>query len=402
MRIESGRAVVGIVGLLACLAGCTEDPDGSDDAVAPDGPLFGASALIPGEVRTSFLAFGETLTDELETDLSETLEIPSAGLAIAGPELGTFFLVDGQAPVASRWEIGDDGEPRPTGEISFANISPSANSARPANFVYASPTKAYVLDTLVGEMAIWNPADLSIVGTVDIEEELEGDGFIAGVGARPVERDGEIVVPISFFTFTGIIGPTSRLLFIDPTTDSVREVVDIDCASVSHVIVADDGTLYAGSDAASITNRLGGLSNGEECFVRIDPGSYEIAERTLISERTGGVPAGGMFLSSGTLAYVRVLDESLVPEGKATIGELNSTPMWHWGRLDLAGTDDAVVFDERDPVSQSNLSFLVDGRSWAVEPGADFASGRLVDLSGEAPASGAELPGIVLNAFRIR
>ncbi|MEM6926917.1 MAG: hypothetical protein AAF602_08325 [Myxococcota bacterium] len=378
----AGARLGGMVGVLACLAGCAEEPGETEEVVAPGEPVFGASTLIPGEVRTSFLAFGDTLTDELETELGETLEIPSAGLAIAGPELGTFFLIDGQAPVASRWEIGANGEPTPTGEISFANISPSANQARPANFVYASPTKGYVFDTLSGEMAIWNPSDLSIVGTVDIEEELESDGFFASVGSRPVVRDGEIVMPITFFNLTGTIGPMSRLLFVDPTIDAITRIVEIDCAAVSHVIVTEDGTIYAGSDASSITNRFGGLSNGEECFVRIEPGTYEIAERTLISERTGGVPAGGMFLSSGTFAYVRVLDESLVPEGDLTIGQLNSTPMWYWGRLDLSGTDDAEVFDAREPVSQSNLSFLVDGEAWAVEPGADFGSGRLVNLTG--------------------
>lgn len=369
---------------------------------APAGPLYGLSALIPGDVRTSYLAFVDRLDADLEIDLSDTLEIPNAGLAIAAPEPDRFFLIDGQAPQVSRWTLGEDGTPNLMGQLSFAQISPSANSARPANFAYTAPTRGYVFDTLIEDLVLWNPQDLAIEGVVSLEEEIDFGGFFASVGSRTVWRGDELVVPMTSFMFTGSIGPTSRLLFIDSATDAVSQVVEIGCAGVSHVIVTEDGTLYAGSDSSSITNRLAELSDGDECIVRIPPGSYEIEERTLIAERTGGVPAGGLYPSSGTYAYMRVLDESLVPDGPSTIGELNGTPLWHWGRIDLAGTEDVEVFTDRDPVAQSPLAFVVDDVTWAVEPGADLASGRLVDLSGEEPVSGVELRGIVLNAFRIR
>lgn len=387
---------------LAC-SGADPAPDSGVDGGEPDPgePLLAVSVRVPGVTQTAFVAFVPSLDADVEVDLAETLEVPSGGIAIGGIVPSELYLIDGDAPRMTRWRVGPDGTPSMTGELSFANVSPSASGASVNTFVFASPDRGYVFDTIILDMVLWDPTDLEIDGTVSIEE-LAIPGLIPLVGGRTVVRDGEIVVPVIYANFGGVIGPESRLVFLDPATDRITRIVEVPCASVSHLLLLEDGTIYGASDSSSVTNRIAELSNGTECIVRVDPGTYEVAEQTLITDRTDGVPAGGMYLASGTDIWMRVLDETLVPRGTLSIGELNGTEMWHWGRFDLRGDDLAMVLRERDPIAQSNLSFLIDGRMYSVATAADFSGGALTDMTGDEPLTGLGLPGIIVNAFRLR
>ncbi|MEM7604623.1 MAG: hypothetical protein AAF411_04635 [Myxococcota bacterium] len=391
-----------LIGLLLLL-GCGDDDamtDAALDAPTSDAPIFGVSVVTAASPQTAFLAFVSAIDGSVELDVTNAIEIPGAGVAVAGPNPGEFFTTSGDAPILTRWTIDAAGQPTPSGEISFERFSTSATRARPANVIFPSPTRGYVLDTLTRRMVRWNPQELLIEDSVSLEA-LELSGFIPLVD-RAVTREGLIVVPVTYVQFSGTIGPQSRLLVIDPASDSIERVVDIDCAAVSHLFVEPDGTLYAASDSASITNRLGGLSDGDECIVRFDAGSFEASERTLFSEALGGQQGGGLYQAVGGFAFARVLDETLAPSEPMAIGEINATPLFRWARIGLGSAVSPVFFWDMTPIAQSSATFVVDGRSWGLAPGRDFAGGRLVDLSGDEPVEGLAVDGIVVNVFRLR
>ncbi|MEM9066930.1 MAG: hypothetical protein AAGE52_00450 [Myxococcota bacterium] len=361
---------------------------------------FAISARISGTPQTGLLSFVETLDADTEVDPTIGLEVPGGGIAVPGPTPGTFFTTNGQAPVVTRWRISEDRVLRQDGEISFAGSSVDASRASPANLVFTSPTRGYVLDTLSRRMVLWNPEEMVIDRTESLDQ-LDLPGWIPLVN-RGVRRGNDLVIPVTYASFSGSINELSRVLVIDTEAEAISQVIDVDCEGVTYARVLDDGTIYVASDTASVTNRLAGLSAGEECYVRFDPGSYDIAERVLFSERTGGVPSAAMFGGTGTVVFTRVLDESLVPDGTLTIGELNGTSMWRWGRFDLAGDEDAEVFTDLEPFSTSQITFTIDDTAYVVAPGADFSGGRLFDVSGDRPVRAIQTAGIILNGFRLR
>ncbi|MEM9192874.1 MAG: hypothetical protein AAGF12_27110 [Myxococcota bacterium] len=387
------------------VVGCGDDSDPATADAGIDGsngpsPTLALSTVIPGTPRTGSLLFVDSFGAGTEVDQSMGLEIPGGGIAVAGPTPGTFFTTNGQAPVITRWRFAEDGTVMQDGELSFAGFSVDASRAGAGNFVFTSPTRGYILDTLSLEMVLWNPEAMVIDGSQSLDA-LGISGWF-GLANRGVLRGTDYVVPVAYAQFTGSINELSRLLVLDINSETISRTVDIDCEGVTYVRVLEDGTLYAASDTASVTNRLAGLSDGEECYVRMGPGSYDIAERVLFSSRTGGTDAAGMFGGEGTEVFIRVLDSSLVPTQPSSVGQLNSTRMWRWARLDLAGTEDAIGFPDLEPFSTSQVTFTIDDTIWVVAPGADFSGGRLFDVSGERPVGGIAASGLIVNGFRPR
>ncbi|MEM8608770.1 MAG: hypothetical protein AAGF92_16820 [Myxococcota bacterium] len=403
------KSLVCALPLLALLASCGdasqatgEGGQGGTNPPSSDAPLYAVSVRVPGTPVGAFVALVDSLEADTVVDLAGSLEIPNGGLAI-GPEFGdAIYVVDGATPRLTKYEVDADGGFEAGETLSTQQFSSSSNSATTGNFIFISETKAYIVDTLSSLIVIWNPASMTITGTIDIGD-ARIDGFIPLIALQSVFRGSELVFPLAYVSFESAFGPDSSLVFVDTETDTINRIVNVDdCAQIGGILIDDAGDIHAGSGAPAVFNRLSGKSFGTECTVRVPAGTYDLEDYTVFSARTGGASAGELLQQSGTRAYVRVVDESLLDEDAADLGDFNGSQAWRWGLLDLASNEPFRLITSLEPKLGSTTPSRVEGEIWASQGEPDFASTRLVNLSRDEPRVGLEAPGIISNVFRVR
>ncbi|MEM7136690.1 MAG: hypothetical protein AAF500_08940 [Myxococcota bacterium] len=387
--------------LFVALAAC-----GSTEASPEQGPLgdevYAVSVRIPGTPIAAFVSLVDSLDADRRIDLTDTIEIPNGGVAVGPERGGSIFLIDGATPQLEKIDVGPDGTLERRGILSTQRFSLASNGVAPGNVVFLSETKAFIIDSLAFLIIVWNPETLEITNTIDFRE-AQVPNVLGVVGNATVQRGNELVFALS--QLAGVtFAPDSALVFVDLTTDTVTRVVDIpDCAAVSDLLLAGDGSLYAASDVASVFNRLSGRNDDTtECIVRIPPGSYEVEDYTLFSERTGGRLAGTMLQLSDTRAYARILDESLLPTDIFDIPDVNGAAAWTWGIVDVSGGSPFELLDELPLKAGSTNPFLIDGAYWATESGDALDTTNIVNLGSELPSQGLSSTGIIINVFRVR
>ncbi|MEM8608805.1 MAG: hypothetical protein AAGF92_16995 [Myxococcota bacterium] len=395
---------LGVVFALLALAACgsTDSEPEPDPPAAEEGPIFAVSTRIPGSVVSGFVGLVDSLDGGRTLDLAEAIEIPNGGIAV-GPELGgTIFLVDGATPQLEKIEVLADGTLERRGILSTQNLSLTSSGVAAGNVVFLSETKAFIIDTLAFLIIVWNPDTLEITGTIDFRD-AQVPGTISVAGNTSVQRDDELVFAVSLIA-DSTFEPDSALVFVDLETDTVNRVVEIpDCSAVSDVLLAGDGSLYAASDVASVFNRLSGRNDDTtECLVRIPPGTYDLEDYTLFSERTEGSLAGTMLQLSDTRAYARVLDQSLLPGTIIDIPDVNGASAWSWGIVDVSGETPFQPITGLGTTAGSTNPFVIEGAFWATESTDNLESTNLINLGSETPTRGLSSPGIILNAFRVR
>ncbi|MEM7160667.1 MAG: hypothetical protein AAF799_47965 [Myxococcota bacterium] len=373
----------------------------TDGALPPPTGLFTFSLRIPGRKVLAIAVFADALDEEVSLELDAGLEIPNNGIAV-GPDGdgGVVYTSDGATPRLTEFLVDADGGIEQGRTVSFEGSIASANGVAAGNFVFVSPTKAYVVDTIEFNTVVFDPSEMLITGNFELGDVAES-GFFGIIGTRPVLRDGEVVISLSYLSLGVGFSPLSRLVFIDPDTDQVTQILEVpDCSALTELHLADNGDLYAASDVANVTNRLDGRGGGRECIVRIPSGEYDVAEEFTYTELSGGWDGAGLIPLSDTTVFVRVIDPSLVPADLQTpAAQLDA---WYWAKLDLADPTTIEIFDDREPRGPSTQHLELGGRRYATEISGDFSESRLVDFGTGEPTVGLSAPGVIVNAFRVR
>ncbi|MEM7135775.1 MAG: hypothetical protein AAF500_04305 [Myxococcota bacterium] len=410
-RRRSGLSPTFALATLGCMLAAACVDSGSDEvtggAPVDDGPLYVMSVGVnTGTERAAFGVLVDSLDAGAEADLGTAIEISNGGLFV-GPERGEVaYEIDGAAPQLTEFRFEADGSVERGRTVSFLDFSVTTMRASGGNFVFFSDTKAYVIDTFTQTIIQWDPSAMTITGTIDLSG-IARPGEVALAGDRPLRRGDELVIAIHYLGLgadgkTGF-APESMLVFLDPTTDAVQELVAIEnCGGISDMFLDDQGDLYAASDFAGITTRLVGDRGGPECIVRVPAGTYDVADFTLLTDRTNGFFAGSMFQSEGTTAYFRVLDTSLLPEDALTTSEVSGARAWFWGSLDLASDEPIQVLRDLGSNAGATRGYRIDGETWVTESEEGFTGTTLVDVSGGGFRRGILAPGFVSNVFRVR
>ncbi len=393
-------AVVCIPSVVAVL-GCSDDAGGNPQRPTGEA-LYAVSIRIPGTPIEAAAVLLEGLDADVVPDLPTALDVPNAGSAVGTNGEGRIYVADGATPQLTEFELGENGSLKQGRTLSLQAFVASASGVAAGNFVFSSPTKAFVIDTLGRTIVTWNPATMEITNTVDIGQ-IAVSGQIPVIAGRPVARDGEVVVALAYIELPSAFAPDSKLMFIDPASETVTQLVTVsDCAGVSDILVDENGDLYIASDVAAVFNRLSGLSSGTECVGRVPAGSYAVEDRTPFGQFTEGADGGSLMQQQGTHAYTRILDESLLPSDPGDISDYNGTAAWRWGRLDTSGKEPFELIGDLPPQSGSSRSFMIDGAIWATESTPMLERTALYDMSTESLQPGVSVPGIVMNAFRVR
>ncbi|MEM7138704.1 MAG: hypothetical protein AAF500_19150 [Myxococcota bacterium] len=365
---------------------------------------FAVTTQIAGDAPVTLVGLVNSLGEDVTLDPATAIEAGQRGFGFGPEGEGTLFVLDGESAQITRFDIDPLGVPRQGEILSAQNLLQTARGATAGNFAFIDSNKAYAIDPLNQQIIIWDPEAMVLIEVVDVSDAMALPEFAPVLGYNTQRRGNELVIVMGYRRLTTIDYATeSRIIFFDTDTDAVIDTTVVeDCALLQHTFETEDGDIYAASDVFTAIARLTGTAGGPECFVRVPAGAYSTDSYTLFSSRTTSAAAGSILQQSGTRAYIRVLDEALVPEGMLTSGELNGTPAWRWGLLDLATSDQATVLTDREPQAAVAQPFIIGGAFYSNEFD-DFDRSRVVSLSGaDGPTPGVNSVGIIRNVFRVR
>jgi hypothetical protein len=402
------EAVFAALIALGALAGCGGDDDDGD---VPAGPAAGPAFLVSTRVfgsednapATSYVQVVPSLGAGSTLDVARSLEFRGAVKIFSAPSIDWFAIGDGEAPVITRYALGEGGALVAGASVSLMQLGvPKLFSE---SLYVVSPTKAYVPDGQSGQLVILNPAEMRIEGTIALPQTLR-PGHTAIYSYRPVERAGKVLFSVGWFDWENdTVLPETGLVVVDTATDAVRYDVDARCGGITQPYVASTGEAYFVSSAmASAAFKLGRVPT-KPCALRVAPGAdaFAAGDALLLESLTSGALAGDPVPAGADALYLRVLDDGLAAiDAETATWKLTGQAAWSWWRWDL--TTNAAAPVAALPPSPSNVSWYeVDGRVFAMETDAAFSQTTLIELTAAGgPAPALSSPGFFQGVAKLR
>ncbi|HTV24418.1 MAG TPA: hypothetical protein VMG12_37255, partial [Polyangiaceae bacterium] len=343
---------------------------------------------------------------DAEPDLSRSLEAAGGGWIFSENEVGRFLVADGEQPTLTRYEIGERSTLVAGTSLSFASYGVSRIIGSNA-IVFASPNKAYFLDTAQLQAIIFDPAAMIITGTVSLAGAAR-EGFATGFGAA-VTREDAVYFPAMWFDDQDWddVPAGSMLVRLDLETDEVTMTNDARCAGMARALTTDAGdTYWFSSDYNTMARRGYGPEHGvPDCALRLRAGdtAFDPDWQLDLASRTGGYAAIPNLPAGGSSVWLRVLDESAATlPTPADFDTLDAVPAWQWYVLDLESNAPAMRNDERPLSAAGGFTAFVDGRAFTSDERPDLGQSVLIELTPAGFVERATLSGLVSNIVRVR
>ncbi|HJL14941.1 MAG TPA: hypothetical protein RMH99_04755 [Sandaracinaceae bacterium LLY-WYZ-13_1] len=366
---------------------------GTADAGTVDlGYVVSAATFGPGGID-SYVGLVPSLGDDATLDPADAIEVPGVALLYVREGSGEFFVDSVSALTLTKYGV-EGGRPVERGQLSFAGLGFPTTQRTSAN-VFASETRAYLIDSGTLQMVRWNPSEMTIDETVDLSE-LAGD--VPALVYAPVVRDGTAFFPFAYYDpASDTIQAESVVLAVDLEDGSRTVLRDDRCGDAIYALLTESGDILLGSGTVNAaTEYLGREGAGASCLRRIPAGAlaFDEAFHPPIADFVEADHAGGLIAGPDGDVYVRALDASALPPEVATSAEAVAAPAWTWWRVDLdAGTATEAV--DLGASAGRFTAFEVEGRTFATRSAADFSSTTLLETTVEPPAERLSVTGIV-------
>lgn len=270
-RLHCLLALFTLVAITAC---------GAEEERASTGGRYLASSWVASDDGTNtYIALFDSLDRDEPLDFGTALEVPGYGDAWVYDEW--VFVVDGEAPIVTRYVIAD-GALTPESALSFANEGVFGAAFYDNQIL--SRNKAYLANSQNREYIVWNPSTMEITGHVPWPEVDFGEGFAPFHSY--LDRGGEVVGKYFFhgiyahdedftqFSDRSIVG------VYDIETDELVKTINVPCPMMDVASLGDDGYLYLSAWSYIPLSYLSGLTP-KSCAARID-----IETQTLDTEWT--------------------------------------------------------------------------------------------------------------------
>jgi hypothetical protein len=372
------------------------------------GPLYAIATQVIGQTSTTYVALVDDLDRAADVPLESAVEIAGRAIAVGPTKGGLLFTGSNESPEITRWTLSPSGTLDRGASVSFARYGVSEVFAYPEQFHFVSETKAYYLEDATLQLFVWNPSTMTIEKVVPLDG-LARAGWTMTFGIAAVLRGDELIVVSSYYKPNDeIYDKETRIAFIDTKTDAVAATItETRCSYLGHSVVGPSGEVYLGSEVytAAVERAIGATHGGPSCAVRIPAGQRATDPGYLFDfAASAGKPAGSLLPAGGSEAFVRVLDEGLLPERKLSPRELFGGAYWRWAKTDLARPDaQTTLLADLPPGPSSILLYKVDGRVLTNESAADYSSTTLLDLShATGPRRGAKIRGVPFGIVRVR
>lgn len=379
------------------------------DEVEPAPPASEPAYLLGARVwddttTTSYFHVVSSLDEGTTVDARRALEVPGAAKLYSAFELGWFAVGSGESPTIARYTLDAAGSLVQGASISLLDYGVTGLWD---TLYFVSPTKAYYPDRDGGQLIVWNPAEMRVLGSIALPETRR-EGYLSLYGYAPIWRGGELLISVGWFDWdvNDSVLPETGLVVLDTATDRVLRVdVDTRCGGVTWPVAGASGETYLVSSAlAGAAHRLGRLSTAP-CALRIPADESEIDPNYFMP--LGGITpsdlVGEPMPANGGGVLLRAFDDALAgAEAPAATWELTGQAAWRWWRWDPAANTAAAI-TELPPSTADVLWFQADGRVWGTETTADYSETTLIDLSAEGgPRRGLTVPGFLHGITRVR
>lgn len=385
LRAWLGTVVLGV--------GCTDavGEDVEPTGTPPDPGYVVSAAVFSPEGINSYVGTVPTLGAEATLDPTRTIEVPGLSLLYVQEGSGAFFVDSVTGLTLTKYTVTDN-VPEQQGQLGFSGLGFATTQRISAN-VFASATRAYLVDSGTLQLVIWNPEAMTIEETIGLDELARDEpAFVY----QPVVRDGVAYFPFAYSDpVEDVVRPESVVLAIDLDDASRTILTDDACGDAIYPLLTDSGDIYLGSGTVNAaTEFLGRPTAGASCLRRIPAGSmaFDADYHPSISSFVDGDYAGGLIAGPDGDVYIRVLDDSVVPDDLATSSQVVAAPIWSWWRVDLE--DGTATRAALEPSAGRFTVFEVQGRTFATQSSADFARTTLLETTVEPPEPRLELLGI--------
>jgi len=389
---------------LALATACSSDPAaGSTEATA--GPLYvTATRVFSADDSIGYLTTFPSLAAGTHVDLSRAIEIDDAWVfGEADPYFYTATIFD---PVIQRWELSSNGALVAGPKLSFANQGVAGTYTAAAVPLF-SKTKSYFVDSESQQVVIWNPSDMSFIGTIPLNLERMADYTPEIAIALTPERLFVTVLWSSLASGWTKYGSSTKIIAIDPKTDRVLATTDEPrCESLSPAGVASDESAYfAPWDYHSTVRSVFGDGFGaRSCALRVVPPatSYDAGYDVDLSALVGGRPAGSMRMIGNGQALLHVWHEELAEATPENWSETRFLPAYLWYRWQL-GEPSAEPLPAQAPTSEGGEWINLDDKTYTLSANSEYSETTVVELSDTGELRpGATIDGWTTNIIRVR
>lgn len=405
------------LGLFGCDGSTSEPLDagvpdaGLPDAATSDQPLYLVSGFIVApEGGSAILSLVPSLDESTTPDIDESVALDQFAVALATDGEGAVFVGLSESPEIVRWRVEPDGTLSRGDRFSLAAVG--LPDAAVGKVVLISPTKAYWVSVLQGQVVVWNPQTMTIGGDFSLELARRGRFFPVTAAENMVLReDGTLLIPTFYGDALGAaFSDAVTLTVVDTATDSIVSSDDDDrCGASWYMQEASDGTVYVSGHVPHEVVRNAIPSAGAEvCQLRVLPSGTEVDDTYFVdlSTLTGGRPTGDFLLiddeTAGVLAFH---EEDATPfAGDVVAYAFQNAYRWYLWRLD---EPEATLVQTGEASSVAGRRFFIDGVwHFQEEDVADVESNNpstLLTLTADGSlVRGLTFPGQIRNVLRVR
>jgi hypothetical protein len=360
--------------------------------------------------------FGETedqsyvlLTRTLDSKTS--LSLDHAVVEIAGRALGTgptgsgaLFVAGELGPTITRYDLNAAGDDLSGGNsVSFLGKGITSFGEYGGQFQYASADKAYWFDGPTAQIVVWNPSTMKVTGSVALTGLAHAEETLSFTAA-PIWKGDKL------YTFAAwrkglAITPRLAVVVLDTSKDTATIVEDTRCGYVRDGVLKDDGQLYVATEAFGSAAHYLNLTNPAPCLLRFDTekNEFDATFKVELSSLFSGSSAGSLVVGPGNQAFLRVLDESAIPDGVTNPRVLASAAAWGWAKLTAGDEPEVEVLADAQLGGGSVLPFVLGDRTFAPL----FVAGeetQFLELTADGPSTdeAITIPGLVFSAVKLK
>lgn len=342
MRMSRKIWTVGM--LVLAISGCSDPKEEQPNPPASEGKRY-VLGSVSIDADGNRISYAQIVT-ELEGHFTNAHGIEANGNAVFLAHGSNFFYGLAESPEWVRYST--EGGFRETGRLSFLNYGITFMDF--ANVIVDDETAVSVL-TEAYLAVIWNPADMSIKGTVDLSH-LKKDGY-SMEAYTTTTHNGLVYIPGKWVNWTTAqVDQTVSMTILDPKAMKVIGFAeDHRCGAGGRPIFDARGYAYVMADGRNQSMQSFAAASGKpqvpNCLLRIAPGTTHFEDNWFfeIPALTGGLDsmteleAGAPDIGA---AFSMMKYEDRIP---ANIDRVNfehwSVPAYKMWRLTLGDTPKA-------------------------------------------------------------
>lgn len=365
--------------------GGTEDGGGSPGVAGGTKPLFALGietvSLAGG---TSYVTFLDSLDAQADVTLAQAREFPNyAPVTAAG---GKLFVNSGEAPLISRYAVGDDKSWTDDGSVSFAGYA----SGPLSQSIQFSDTLAYA-PADAATFVQWNPTTFALGAVATLPPQLVpaslGDGFVLNRGYATLIAGDLAYQSFYYATTQWQFHGTSYVGILDSTSHRWTSAIQVGCPHL-HVGSADDrGGLYFSPGQGSVIMAEMQATAPRNCMVRVEAGKTAVdGEPIYFKDLAEGREGSNFFYVGDGVGFFNVYHREMASPSELQSPQLLAlSTNYHLWTLDLH-TMTAKPMEGIDFGGGQYQAFRFDDRVFIALPGAGYGSTTIYEVTKDGRA----------------